>query len=268
MSQHYFLVDAFARQPFSGNQAAVMLLEKPLDETTMQAIAAELNIAETAFVSEVDKATGQYAIRWFAPNREVELCGHATLASAHVLFEHMGSPQQTLVFDSVSGPLSTSRNSTGQIELDFPANRLAPVTATAQLEDALAAKPQQVFASDTRMLAVFACASEVAALDPDMNKLLQIPQYGICCAAVGDGEYTAYDYICRFFAPAAGIPEDPVTGSAQTTLAPYFADVLGKTVFSARQISKRGGNLHVTLKQNRVAIAGNAVTVAEGDFYI
>jgi len=268
MALHYYLIDAFSQTPFSGNPAAVMILEKPLGETTMQAIASELNISETAFVETVDKNAGHYAIRWFSPAQEVELCGHATLAAAHVLYRHLDVNTTPLVFDSASGPLRAALRDDGRIELDFPVTPHSTISAPPLLTQALGAEPDEVLASPTRLLAVFSSSAQISTLTPDMRLLSSLPQYGICCTSVGDGDYQAYDFICRFFAPAAGIPEDPVTGSAYTALAPYFAEKLGKQVFSARQISKRGGNLAVSLLGDRVAIAGFAVTVADGAFLV
>lgn len=262
----FFHIDTFTKQPFTGNPAAVVLQNAWLDETLMQHIASELNLSETAFVVPVDKADKHYAIRWFTPTCEVELCGHATLASAHVLTNHSAIKGDQLRFDSASGPLIARARDNGQIELDFPAQPHSLIETSAELVIALAAQPQHVLATEKRLLAVFPQAADVAALKPDMQALLKIPQYGICCAALGDGDYSAFDFICRVFAPKAGIPEDPVTGSAYTGLAPYFAEIMGKSAFSARQISQRGGNLDVALHGDRVTIAGDAVTVIEGTF--
>lgn len=261
----FFHIDTFTKQPFTGNPAAVVIRDEWLDETLMQQIATELNLSETAFVVPVDKAN-HYAIRWFTPTREIELCGHATLASAHVLVHHLGVGHGPLVFDSASGPLITRLRDDGQLELDFPAQPHVLIETPTDLVTALGVRPQHVLAIEKRLLAIFPQAADIIALTPDMQALLKIPQYGICCAAPGNGDYSAFDFVCRFFAPKVGVSEDPVTGSAYTGLVPYFAENMGKTVFSARQVSQRGGNLEAALRGDRVTIAGDAVTVIEGVF--
>ena len=233
-----FQVDAFTDRLFAGNPAAVCPLEKWLPDALMQAIAAENNLAETAFVVP---RPGGFGIRWFTPAVEVDLCGHATLAAAHVLFEHLGFSGNTVLFHSPrSGPLPVQRNGSW-LGLDFPADVYAEIPAEPLFADALGATPVGCFRGRTDVMLVFEEAATVQALRPDFRKLSGISARGIIVTAPGGGENL--DFVSRFFAPQSGIDEDPVTGSAFTTLLPYWAGRLGKTVLSARQVSARGGQV-------------------------
>jgi PhzF family phenazine biosynthesis protein len=262
----YFHVDAFAEAPFTGNPAGVCPLATPLPAPLMQQLAAENNLAETAFIMPRAGLPAEYDIRWFTPAVEIDLCGHATLASAHVLFAHLGLAGTEVTFHSQSGPLRVTRESSGRLTLDFPARppqRLAAPPAT--LAAALGAAPRAVLAARD-LVAVFATAAEVAALRPDMAALSALDYTGIIATAPGTGEI---DFVSRFFGPRVGVPEDPVTGSAHSTLIPFWAGELGKTELRARQISARGGNLWCCLREgDRVDISGYAVTYAVGEIRV
>jgi PhzF family phenazine biosynthesis protein len=251
----YYQVDAFASRVFTGNPAGVCLLADWLPDEVLQAIAAENNLAETAFV--VQRA-GRYDLRWCTPAMEVDLCGHATLAPAHVIFEHLGYRGDVIRFDTRSGELTVTKD--GDIlTLDFPARPAGPCEAPPQLVAGLGRQPQ--FTGKARdYLAVFATEQEVAELKPDMAALAQLDSLGIIATAPG----TKYDFVSRFFAPRAGIPEDPVTGSAHSTLIPYWSERLGKRQLQARQISARGGELICENRGERVGIGGRAVTYSTG----
>jgi predicted PhzF superfamily epimerase YddE/YHI9 len=251
----YFQVDAFASRVFTGNPAGVCLLADWLPDDDLQAIAAENNLAETAFV--VQRA-GRYDLRWYTPAMEVDLCGHATLAPAHVLFEHLGYRGDVIRFDTRSGELTVTKLG-DVLTLDFPARPAAPCAAPPQLVAGLGRRPQ--FTGRARdYLAVFATEQEVAELKPDMAALAQLDSLGIIATAPG----TKSDFVSRFFAPQAGIPEDPVTGSAHSTLIPYWSERLAKQQLQARQISARGGELFCEARGTRVGIGGRAVTYSTG----
>lgn len=253
-----YCVDAFANRPFEGNPAAVCLLDQPADENWMQSLAAEMNLAETAFVRPVEDG---FSLRWFTPKTEVELCGHATLASAHVLWEqHRVAGDQTIAFHTLSGTLrATPRD--GFIELDFPSRPARACEEPPGLSAALGVAP--VFVGRSKEDYLIQVDSEVTLrrMTPDFQALGKIDVRGVIATARGDGK--PYDFVSRFFAPAVGINEDPVTGSAHCTLAPFWSERLGRTSFKAYQASSRGGELHVTLADDRVLIAGKAVTVYE-----
>lgn len=254
-----YQVDAFASRPFEGNPAAVCPLESWLPDELMQAIAAENNLSETAFF--VPGGDG-YGIRWFTPEVEVELCGHATLASASIVFNELGFAGNTVVFDSRSGPLPVSRDG-NRLTLDFPAQSPAPCSTPAEVEAAFAARPRECLqASD--LVVVFDNPDEVRHARPDIGMLARVSSRGIIITAADE----EYDFIARFFAPAVGIPEDPVTGSAYTELVPFWASRTGKTRFRARQVSQRGGNLTCELAADRVRITGTAVKTVEGTLFV
>ena len=244
-------VDAFAERPFTGNPAAVCPLESWLPDATLQAIAAENNLAETAFlVAAPAGADHDFHLRWFTPGCEVDLCGHATLATAHVLWRYRGFAGFTLRFQSKSGVLKVTRDG-ARYALDFPSRPPRPVTPPAGLAEALGATPRAVLAARD-LVCVFGSEADVAALTPDMAALARIDTFAVTATAPGN----EYDYVLRFFAPRAGIPEDPVTGSAQTSLVPYWAGVLGRDRLVGRQLSARGGTLWCQLRGERVDIAG------------
>ncbi|ACR13774.1 phenazine biosynthesis PhzRF [Teredinibacter turnerae T7901] len=262
-----YQVDSFSNRPFAGNPAAVLVLERSLDEETMRNIAAEMNLSETAFaVRDGDR----FGLRWFTPTTEVALCGHATLATAHVLFNHLGYSADTLYFDTLSGELRTRKADTGLIEMDFPTATLTPVSATNEIIDAISARPLALMTDGTKLLVELDSARKVCNLNPDMDRLRKLPYMGVCCCALAN-DYVADpqpDFVSRFFAPASGIPEDPVTGSAHTLLMPHFGNKLGRKTLQARQISARGGDLHLEQKGDRVLIAGTAVTVMKASLYL
>lgn len=250
-----FQVDAFASRVFEGNPAAVCPLPHWLDDAVMQAIAAENNLSETAFFVPAGEGFG---LRWFTPVAEVDLCGHATLASAHVLFDHLGFADRKIRFDTRSGELTVQRLG-ARLEMDFPAR---PPTARALpegLAEALGATPIEVLAAED-YVAVFGDEAALRALTPDMGRLAQLPLRGVCVTAPGDN----HDFVSRFFAPALGVPEDPVTGSAHCELAPYWAGRLGRTTLRARQVSRRGGDVGCEVRGERVLLSGTAVTFMEG----
>lgn len=254
-----FQIDAFADRPFAGNPAAVAILQEWLPDHLMQAIALENNLAETAFLV---KEAGGWHIRWFTPELEIDLCGHATLASAFVVFNELKEPGDCLHFASMSGALSVERRG-DLLVLDFPSRPPVPCEAPAGLFAALGMTPRAVAKARDHFL-VMDSEAEVAALRPDFAALDKVDSFGMIVTAPGD----AVDFVSRFFTPAAGIPEDPVTGSAHCTLIPYWAERLGKTRLSARQISRRGGDLDCELCGDRVRIGGRAVKVLQGEFLL
>lgn len=254
-----FQIDAFADRPFQGNPAAVVVLEAWPPKAVMQAIAIENNLAETAFIV---KETDDWRIRWFTPELEIDLCGHATLASAYVAFQELGQPGATIRFQSMSGLLQVHRQG-DLLVLDFPSRPPASCATPAGLLEALGLSPRPVAKARDHFVVVDSEA-ELAALKPDFSALDKVDCFGAIVTAPGD----RVDFVSRFFTPAAGIPEDPVTGSAHCTLIPYWAQRLGKRVLSARQISQRGGDLACELKGDRVAIGGRAVKVLEGHFLL
>jgi PhzF family phenazine biosynthesis protein len=254
-----YQVDAFASRAFEGNPAAVCPLETWLPDGLMQAIAAENNLSETAFF--VAGGDG-YAIRWFTPEAEVELCGHATLASAFIVFNELGFPGDTVVFESQSGPLPVTREG-DRLTLDFPAQPPKACATPAEVETAFGVRPVECLrAAD--LLVVLGSAAEVRSANPDIGLLARVPARGIIITAAD----TEYDFVARFFAPSVGIPEDPVTGSAYTQLAPYWAARTGKTRFHARQVSRRGGDVTCELAGDRVLITGRAVRILTGAFLL
>jgi len=248
-------VDAFTGTLFAGNPAAVCLLDAWLPDATLQAIAAENNLSETAFAVPRD---GDFALRWFTPAQEVDLCGHATLAAAHVLL----GERAAVTFHTRSGALGVERRG-GLLAMDFPALPAAAVRAPDALEHGLGRRPREVLRA-VDYLVVYDTAAEIEALVPDQERLARLDGRGVIVTAPG----TDADFVSRFFAPKAGIPEDPVTGSAHSTLAPYWAARLGKTRLRARQISRRGGELECVLRGDRVEIAGRAVTYLEGTILV
>lgn len=255
-----FGVDAFTLEPYRGNPAAVCLQPSPMPERWMQSVAAEMNLSETAFL--VRQGDGEYALRWFTPTVEVDLCGHATLASAHVLFEMGEAPGPSIVFHTRSGAL-TARKTHAGIELDFPL--VAPEEADAPpglLESIGVHNPAAVMKAGPDYLVEAASRQVVEALSPDFPALRKVDMRGVIVTAKSD--MAGVDFVSRFFAPGAGIDEDPVTGSAHCALAPYWAGRLGKTEFSARQVSRRGGDVGARIDGGRVALSGAVVIVWSG----
>jgi len=256
-----YQVDAFASRVFEGNPAAVVPLEDLLPDDVMQSIATENNLAETAFFI---RSGDEYKLRWFTPATEVDLCGHATLASAFVVFEFLEPDRPSVVFDTCSGPLTVERRG-NLLVMDFPSRPPEPVEPCPGLVGALGGSPQEVLASRDYMV-VYASEEEVRALRPDFYRLAQADRFAVIVTA--PARSGNYDFVSRFFAPAAGVPEDPVTGSAHCTLIPYWARRLGKERLRARQVSSRGGELECALKGSRVEIAGGAVLYLKGTIRI
>jgi len=256
----FYQVDAFTSQPFSGNPAGICLLnDEPLLDEQLLAIAAENNLAETAFLWPLAEG---YRLRWFTPTVEVPLCGHATLASAHVLWESGRVPRQsTIRFQTLSGELTATAQSEGWIELDFPARYGKPTTLPTEVQRALRLSPIAVVAMEDRYLVEVATESEVRNLKPDFSSMT----HNVIVTSRAEAD-SPFDFVSRFFAPASGVPEDPVTGSAHCCLATYWADQLGKTALLAYQASPRGGVIKVKLLGDRVRLAGQAVTLIEGVF--
>lgn len=250
-----YQIDAFAEGPFKGNPAAVCPLERWLPDTLMQSIAEENNLSETAFFVPTD---GDYELRWFTPACEVDLCGHATLAAAHVLLGLNGSAQTRMTFHSRSGPLHVFREG-DLLTLDFPAQPSVACEVPDAMVAGLGARPRECYRAMDYM-AVFESEREIAALAPDFRRLRTLDLRGVIVTAPGK----SVDFVSRFFAPNYGVAEDPVTGSAHCTLAPYWAKRLGKTELNARQLSKRTGALRCRVEGERVFISGRAVAYLEG----
>ena len=257
-----FQVDAFSGRPFAGNPAAVCPVERPLADELMQEIAAENNLSETAFFQREGSA---FHLRWFTPTVEVELCGHATLASAFVLMTEIEPARTEVAFRTRSGLLKVSRQ--GELyELDFPAYPPVPTgDSTVAIAEALGDSPVEILRARS-WLAVFASADAIRGLDPDMRALARIGN-GVCVTAPADASTPGVDFVCRYFAPSHGIPEDPVTGSAFCTLAPYWTPRFGNRRLRALQLSRRGGEVLCQLQDQRVLIAGRARLVIKGTFH-
>lgn len=259
--QELYQVDAFAPELFKGNPAAVCILEQWLPDALMQAIAAENNLAETAFAVPVE---GGYEIRWFTPVTEVALCGHATLATAHVLFDtREEQSDQIRFFSRKRGELTVDREG-AMLILDFPSDRPRPVKIPEGMAEAIGAEPLECLQASTDYLLVYPSQEALDALAPDHARLRRIPARGVIVTAPG----ATVDFVSRFFAPQSGIDEDPVTGSAHTVLTPYWAGRLGKMTLSAQQRSARGGFLQCELRGERVRIAGQAITYMKAEIYI
>jgi PhzF family phenazine biosynthesis protein len=252
-----FQVDAFATSRFTGNPAAVMPMDVLPDDATLQAIAAENNLAETAFLV---RDGADYRLRWFTPAVEVPLCGHATLASAAVIMERLEPGRREVVFRTASGPLTVWRTDNGYC-MSLPARPSDPIPAPDGLAEALGAVPLEVFANMFNYMAVMDCAATVRALAPNMAAVAKIGRPGIIATAQGDG---GHDFVSRYFAPAKGIDEDPVTGAAHCMLIPYWAKRLGRTALHAHQASRRGGELRCRLAGDRVEIEGACIFYLEG----
>jgi predicted PhzF superfamily epimerase YddE/YHI9 len=251
----YFEVHSFSDRIFHGNPAGVCLLETWLDEDLMQRIAAENNLSETAFIVPNDD---HYELRWFTPAVEVDLCGHATLATAYVLFEHLGYEGEAIVFQTQSGQLAVWKDEEFLV-MDFPSRPATSVEVPDHLARGLRRELETILKSRD-YLVVFENEADVRDLQPDFSVLEQVDCEGIIVTAPGE----EVDFVSRFFAPRMGIPEDPVTGSAHSTLTPYWTDRLSKNPLRARQISERGGDLWCKQMDDRVYIAGRAALYAKG----
>ncbi|MGI9225625.1 MAG: PhzF family phenazine biosynthesis protein [Woeseiaceae bacterium] len=253
-------VDAFTDKPFAGNPAAVCLLETERDAEWMQAVAAELNLSETAFVRPLEDG---FELRWFTPVVEVDLCGHATLASAHVLWsEGIVNDGTPIHFDTKSGVLECQRRG-DLIQMDFPATPAEPMQPDAELAEALGVVPTWTGGSNFDRLVFVDSPETLRSIQPDFARLRTVPVRGVIVTSVSDD--TRFDFLSRFFGPAVGIDEDPVTGSAHCCLAPFWSERLDTTEMTAFQASPRGGIVHVRVAGERVLLAGNAVTVLRGE---
>lgn len=259
MQLKIFQIDAFADKIFTGNPAAVIPLEAWLPDETLQAIAEENNLSETVYFIPKEK---DFQIRWFTPTKEVKLCGHATLASAFVLFEIFAHPDKQITFQSLSGNLLVTKEN-GLITLDFPRQNAILCETPKGLIESLGKKPIECLKGED-IIAVYETEEEIHQIKPNFLKLSEIDTRGIIITAPSKN----YDFVCRFFAPRYGILEDPVTGSAFTLLAPYWAEKLNKTIVHAKQISKRGGLVTCELKTNRILISGKASKFLEGTIEI
>lgn len=259
MKLRQYQVDAFARRVFEGNPAAVVPLTFYLDDAVLQAIAEENNLSETAFF--VPSAKG-FDLRWFTPVAEVDLCGHATLATAHVLFEHLGHPEPTITSETRSGDLVVQQQG-GLLVMDFPARPPSPCPPPEALLKGLGQQPVHVLAADDYVV-VFDSEAVIRSITPDHAQLRAIDLRGVVVTALGQ----EVDFVSRFFAPKYGIPEDPVTGSAHCELAPYWAARICKAKMEARQLSKRGGEVLCEVNGNRVMLSGRAVTFMEAELSI
>lgn len=255
-----YQIDAFANQVFSGNPAAVIPLEKWLPDETMQQIAMENNLSETAFFIPVENG---FHIRWLTPATEVNLCGHATLATAHVLFSHLNYNEKEIRFRSRTGVLKVKKEG-DRIVLDFPTSEVKKAELPANIEQAFGIKPHKGFTGREDLMYVFENQVVIENLKPDFHFLKTLEMRGIIATAPSD----EYDFVSRFFAPREGIDEDPVTGSAHTMLIPYWAERLKKKEMVARQISKRGGILYCKHLGERVEIGGKAVTYLVGEISV
>jgi PhzF family phenazine biosynthesis protein len=256
-----FQLDAFTNRRFAGNPAAVMPLVSFLPDEQLQAIAAENNLAETAFLVHTGN---DYRLRWFTPAVEVPLCGHATLASAAVVMERLEPSRSSVIFHTASGPLTVNRAPVGYV-MDFPARPAERTSPPPGLAEALGASPLQVYINSFNYMALMDNTQVLRELKPDMPAIARIDRSGVIVTAAGDG---GYDFVSRYFAPAKGIPEDPVTGSAHCMLAPYWAQRLGKAGLRAFQASPRGGEVLCRVKGDRVELEGTCVFYMEGEVEI
>ena len=263
MALPLYQVDAFTAEAFCGNPAGVVILPEKMPDQWMQAVAKEMNLSETAFLLEEQDG---FSLRWFTPKLEVNLCGHATLASAHILFEKgYLEPSVTANFNTLSGLLCASI-SEGWVALNFPTLSLDQIPVSDQIIQALGFSPKIVFKTDVNILVEMESPDEVKEYIPDFLKLAELPYQGLIITAGGGGK--KYDFVSRYFAPRAGIDEDPVTGSVHCSLAPYWAPKLNKHEFNAYQASERGGILKIKLENDRVILKGQAVTIFSGNLEI
>jgi len=256
-----FQIDAFTTRRFAGNPAAVIPMDRFLDDTTLQAIAAENNLAETAFLVPEGR---DYRLRWFTPTVEVPLCGHATLASAAAVMERLEPGRDTVIFHTASGALTVKRIN-GGYAMDFPVRPSEPVATPPGLAEALGVVPVEVLSDTFNYIVLLESAQLVRELAPDIAAIARMDRSGVIVTAPGD---ETYDFVSRYFAPAKGIPEDPVTGGAHCALAPYWAKRLGKTAFRAYQASRRGGEITCRLAGDRVELEGSCVFYLEGEVEI
>jgi len=259
--ERIFTVDAFAGKKFTGNPAAVCLLEENKDDGWLLDVAAEMNLSETAFVK---KNGDGFSLRWFTPKSEVELCGHATLASSHILWEEgILKPDEEAIFHTVFKGILTAKKAGDEIELNFPVNVPVHSADNPDLEKALGIKPKSLKITEHHYLAELNSEDEVRNVKPDFNLLELMPKYGTIITSSSDNKN--YDFVSRFFAPSKGIKEDPVTGSAHCVLTPHWSEQLNKKTMKAFQASERGGFMTVTLEGDRVLLSGTAITILKGE---
>lgn len=262
MKQKIYQIDAFTNKLFGGNPAAVCILKEWLPEDVMQKIAAENNLAETAFAVAIE--TG-YELRWFTPELEVDLCGHATLATAFVIYNFYNFKENTIRFLSPrSGELLVVRNDHGLMTMDFPTDDLVSVPQEDKINTAVGKEPLETFKGKTDYLLIYENQKDIETIHPNFHLLDQLDCRGVIVSAKGD----TVDFVSRFFAPQCGIPEDPVTGSAHTTLTPYWSPRLGKTLMTAKQLSARGGDLNCEYLGKRVKISGEAICYLKGEITV
>lgn len=254
-----YQIDAFTDRVFAGNPAAICPLDSWILTRLMQYVAAEKNLSETAFLVPDGR---DYALRWFTPSAEVDLCGHATLAAGFLVMSVLEPGREEVTFQTRSGPLIVRRQD-DLFDMDFPARPAKPITPPDGLVDALGAEPTEVLAARD-LVCLFPDEDAVKALKPDMQRLEKIDTFGIIATAPG----REVDFVCRFFAPRVGVPEDPVTGSAYCTLTPFWAERLGKRQLRARQLSSRGGEIHCEHRDDRVGIAGRCVLFLSGTVHL
>ena len=257
-----YQIDAFTETVFGGNPAAVCVLDTWIDERLMQTISAENNLSETAFVV---KNNDTYEIRWFTPTVEIDLCGHATLASAFVIFNYFKTTDTTIKLHSHrSGNLTVENGKNGNLTLDFPINEAKKTEDNINLNKALGKAPLETYKSTFDYMLVYSSQKEIEELQPDLSLLSKTKTRGVMVTAPGDD----VDFVSRFFAPAAGIDEDPVTGSAHCTLTPYWSNKLKKNILTAKQVSKRGGHLICQLNGDRVKISGKCCLYMIGEIHV
>jgi PhzF family phenazine biosynthesis protein len=263
MAHELHVVDSFTGAPFRGNPAAVVIMDGPGDPAWMQQVAAEMKHSETAFLHP---GQGSWNLKWFTPEHEEELCGHATLAAASVLWAtDREDPGSAIAFETLSGTL-TARKDGDWITMDFPAEPVTSSAVVPGLDRALGASPVYVGRNRFDILAELPTAADVCTLEPDMAALAAIPTRGIIVTAVSDLPH--FDFVSRFFAPKVGVPEDPVTGSSHCCLGPYWGEKLGKTELDGFQCSARGGTVRVTVRGDRVTLAGHTVHVSSGKLLV
>lgn len=256
-----FQVDAFTDTLFKGNPAAVCVLDKWLDDGLMQSIGAENNLAETAFIVPTGD---KFGIRWFTPSVEVDLCGHATLASAYVIFNHLGYVGDEIIFNSPRSGILKVKRTSELLSLDFPADIIKPISQNQIIIDGIGVKPSELLKGKTDYIAVLDSEQEVINVIPKFDVISKLDGRGLIVTAPG----TDCDFVSRFFGPQSGIDEDPVTGSAHTSLTPYWAKRLNKKILKAKQLSKRGGVLYCIDNGDRTVISGNAKLFLIGEIYI
>jgi len=263
MNESIFQVDAFTNQPFSGNPAGVVLLNEGQAEDWMLSVAREMNLSETAFL--IGEKTS-YNLRWFTPATEVDLCGHATLSAAHILFENEIVEKSELIeFATRSGVLTTSYIE-GWIEMDFPSFTAEKIALGDAVIQALRCEPVEIYNSGENIMAVFSDPADIYSLSPDYNLMKQLDAQGVIATSLSD--VAEFDFISRYFAPRVGVDEDPVTGSAHCNLGPYWGKILNKNILRAKQVSDRGGELQIRMENGRTFIRGQAVTVFSGEIHI